>query len=163
MSLAAWFIAASFLSFLIGTGMTPLIKAISRWGKALFVVVHPGHREVSLVYARPKGAYKKFGDGKKDGVAMPYEPAFRHTYGNRAAFLVDRKTGSPLVLTETASLEGIDGRSWLKKIFDTRVQQVQASGALDLVAMARYGLIALVIIGIFVIATFGVGLKIMQG
>lgn len=153
MNALAIYIATMILSLAIGTAAPPLFRFAKNYGKHKLYLIDPGTHDIQEIYARaPKkgGSFKM----KNRKVEVPVEGGRMHRIGQRTAWLINAKAGSPLVVGTSGEFEGLDGRTWYLKNHDSRVERVHQSGAFDLEVLMKYALFGLVAVALIVIVGF---------
>lgn len=156
------FVAASLLSIVMGVLMVPMWNTATRWGKSAFFAIKPDG-DIQVIWRTPnKQGFVELG-GDRERVDVPAKAEFKHTYNNRLAYLVNRATGSPVRLRgDEGTFAGLDPRSLYMLHHDAREDKVRQAGT-DLAALMKYALIALVIIGLMVLAVLGILASNMGG
>lgn len=131
---------------------------LKRHGKVAFITINPRTNGINVAWKTPGTAVSVGSSGEEADVMQ--DARYLHQFQGKRAYLVNQATGSPLqVDPEIGSFMGLSGVSIYKQHRDNRVRAVQASGGMDLAALAKYTLIGISIIGVLLLillaAVFG--------
>lgn len=150
------FVAATIVSIAIGATIPPMWKSIQTWGKTPYICVNPRSRGIRIVWRNAANPGTVTGrDGREAEIVQ--DSRHIHGYGNKRAYLVNESTGSTLVLNgDEGRFLGLDGVSLYMQHRDGRVADVQNSGKMDLETLAKYGMIAVVVLGVMLLAVLGI-------
>lgn len=155
-SIVVLFVAAVIASMGMGALLPPMWKTLSQYGKTPYFAVNPRSRGLRILWRNASNPGTVAGrDGKPAKIMQ--DPRHIHGYGNKRAYIVNELTGSTLTLDgDEGRFMGLDGVSLYMQHRDGRVADVQNSGKLDVEALAKWGAIGLVVIGICVVAILGI-------
>lgn len=164
MNLTTIFVMSVFTAFGLGIGAKSLLLFGLRWNKHRVIMVDPGTNDLTVSYEKPKAIDEdtsvfRF---KKAGLDCPTDSQYKHAWGDRPAWLINKRTGSPMVAGDAGKFSGLDGRTWYLKNNDGRVTQVHSGGTGDIETLVKYALLGLVIVLIGLVGGFITIAKLLQ-
>lgn len=140
------------VAFALGAGFPAILKWAKTWGKVAILAVDPGTNNIELFWKKRTATGLTLG-ADKTAAQSPLDSTFLHEFDGKRAYIINKRTGSPMKATNEGAWKGLDGRAWFKAIWDERVAQVQRSGAQNLESLMRWAIIGLgiVIVGMVII------------